>query len=92
MFCDCPLVIDYILEINLTKRQKIKNGFVHFQKSYLIKIDVEETKNNLNDYHLRCLKKSKMVIDLFCCSQLPHVYALLTNALMPIKQWTVFRC
>ena len=49
MFCDCPMVINYIPEINLTKCQKIKNGFVNLQKSYLIKIDVEETKNNLND-------------------------------------------
>ena len=27
---DYSMVIDYILEINLTKRQHIKNGFIHF--------------------------------------------------------------
>ena len=39
------LWIDYILEINLTKHQKLRMVLVTFtQKSYLIKIDVEETK------------------------------------------------
>ena len=28
--CDYPMVIDYILDINLTKRQNIKNDFIHF--------------------------------------------------------------
>ena len=45
--------------VNLKKRQNIKNCFVNLQKSYLIKIDVEETKSNLKDYHLRCLKTAK---------------------------------
>ena len=27
---DYTMVTDYILEINLTKRQKIKNGFIRF--------------------------------------------------------------
>ena len=30
MLCDYPMVIDYILEINLIKCQNIKNGFIHF--------------------------------------------------------------
>ena len=30
LLCDYPMVIDYILEINLTKCQNIKNGFIQF--------------------------------------------------------------
>ena len=30
MLYNYPMVIDYILEIKLTKRQNIKNGFIHF--------------------------------------------------------------
>ena len=70
---------------------KIKNGFCSLSK-VLSNQNPSKRQNNSNDYHLRCLKNSKMVIDLFCCSQLLHVYALLTNALVPIKKWNVFRC
>ena len=46
LLCDYPTVVDYILEINLTKRKKIfKNDFIHFSWSYLIKIDVGLTKS-----------------------------------------------
>ena len=50
LLCDYPMVIDYILEINLTKRQKIKNGSIHFKWSYLIKIGVGQIKSK--DYLL----------------------------------------
>ena len=30
LLCDYLMVFDYILEINLTKRQNIQNGFIHF--------------------------------------------------------------
>ena len=30
LLCDCPMTIDYMWEINLTKCQKRKNGFNHF--------------------------------------------------------------
>ena len=30
LLCDYIMVIEYILEIYLTKRQNIKNGFIHF--------------------------------------------------------------
>ena len=46
LLCDYQMVIDYILEINRTKRQNIKNGFIHFLLSYLIQIDVGNTKSS----------------------------------------------
>ena len=30
LLCDYPMVIDYILEITLTKRQNVKDGFIQF--------------------------------------------------------------
>ena len=30
LLCDYPMVTDYILETNLTKRKQIKNVFIHF--------------------------------------------------------------
>ena len=30
LLCDYPMVINYILETNLTKRQNIKNSFIQF--------------------------------------------------------------
>ena len=47
---DESVVVDYILEINLTKRQTIKNVFIHFQWAYLIKIDVGETQERVIFY------------------------------------------
>ena len=81
------MVIDNILEINLTKRQNIKNGFIHF----LVVLSNP----------LRC-RKDKLQGLSSTESQISENHgffvvhngyrALLTHVLMPIKQYAVFRC
>ena len=49
LLCDSPSVVDYMLGINIIKRQKIwKNVFIYFELSYLIKtvVTVRQTGND----------------------------------------------
>ena len=93
----CPCVIalyyDYIVEINLTKYQKVYEWFYSIVMilCYQIKMDVGETKG-------KCLSSTKPHISknvrLFCCSQrLKSIANNRIDANLIIKQYcnTVFR-
>ena len=82
---------DYILEINLTKRQTVYEWFYSTVMilCYLIKIDVGKT-------HGKGLSSTISHIDkndrLFCCSQrLKSIFNNRINVNLMIKQYTVFR-
>ena len=91
----CPCVIalyyDYILEINLTKRQKVYDCFYSIVMilCYLIKIDVGETKCKCLSSTIPHISKNDR---LFCCSQwLKSIANNRNDANLMIKQYTVFR-
>ena len=89
--CVTALYYDYILEMNLTKRQTVYDWFYSIVMilCYLIKIDVGETK-------CKCLSSTILHISkndrLFCCSQrLKSIANNRIDANLMIKQYTVFR-
>ena len=86
-----PLYYDYILEINLTKRQKVYDWFysVVMILCYLIKIDVEEIKCKCLSSTISHISKNDI---LFCYSQrLKNIANNRIDANLMIRQYTVFR-
>ena len=89
--CVTALYYDYILEINLTKRQKVYEWFYSnvMILCYLIKIDVGETKGKCLSSTIPHISKNDR---LFCCSQrLKSIANNRIDANLMIKQYTVFR-
>ena len=85
------LYYDYILEINLTKRQTVYEWFYSTVMilCYLIKIDVGKTNGKGLSSTISHIGKNDRV---FCCSQrLKSIVNNRINVNLMIKQYTVFR-
>ena len=85
------LSYDYILEINLTKRQRVYKWFYSTVMilCYLIKIDVGKTNDEGLSSTIPHIGKNDR---LFCCSQLlKSIVKNRINVNLMIKQYTVFR-
>ena len=85
------LYYDYILEINLTKRQTVYEWFYSTVMilCYLIKIDVRKTNGKGLSSTISHIGKNDR---LFCCSQrLKSIVNNRVNVNLMIKQYTVFR-
>ena len=93
LLCNYTMVVEYILEINLTKRKKIYEWFysilMNLSKRNWCRID---KKQGLSSAVSQIMKKYFFFFFFFFFFVHNGYRTLLTVALMPIKQYTVFRC